>query len=156
MNRIIRMAILTTLAVAASSANADTAAEVQVSDAYVRAVPPGQPNSAAFMTLANTGSSDRQLVAARGDVARSVELHTHTMHEGMMQMRQVERIELPANSEVTLQPGGLHVMLIGLKQELEPGQEIAFELLFRDGSSLAVTVPVKKMQMKMMKPGMKH
>ena len=124
-----------------------------VVDPYVRAVPPGQQNSASFMQLTNNTAEDHALVAAESDVSEVVELHTHTMVNGMMRMRQVEKIDLPAGETVSLQPGGLHVMLIGLKQDLMPDSDVAITLIFDDGSKREITAPVRKLQMKMMKKG---
>jgi copper(I)-binding protein len=124
---------------------------ITITDPYVRAVPPGQPNSASFMTVTNAGGSDRALVGGSSPAAKVVELHTHTMEGGMMRMRQVEKIDLPAGKDVSLKPGGLHVMLIGLKQNLTPGENVPITLKFADGSELMVDAPVRKLQMKMKK-----
>lgn len=129
---------------------------VSVADAYVRAVPPGQPNSASFMTVKNTGSADHALVGGSSPAAEVVELHTHTMEDGMMRMRQVEKIDLPAGESVSLKPGGLHVMLIGLKQKLMPGEDVSLTLQFEDGSEVTVDAPIRKLQMKMKKMKMDH
>ena len=142
-----------------TSVQAETAASsVTVSDAYARAVPPGQPNSASFMTLHNNSAADHALLGAGSAAAEAVELHTHSMKDGMMQMRRVEKIDIPAGAETRLQPGGLHVMLIGLKQPLHPGEAVSLSLQFDDGSTLDVSAPVRKLQMKMMKHDgmMKH
>ena len=147
------------LGVAWGSVHAETAAaSVTVSEAYARAVPPGQPNSASFMLLKNASNMDHALVGAQSDAAETVELHTHSMKDGMMQMRRVARIEIPAGGETRLQPGGLHVMLIGLKGDLQPGEDVALRLQFEDGSTLEVAAPVRKLQMRMMKhdADMKH
>ena len=89
------------------------------------------------------------VVAAQSSVSRVTELHTHTMSEGMMKMRQVEKIEIPANGTTKLEPGGLHVMLIGLTQDLKPGDELSLTLTFEDGSSSRILVPVRMLQMMM-------
>ena len=128
---------------------AEAAGDVRIEDAYVRAVPPGQPNSAAFMKVENNGTGEHALVGGSSPAAEVVELHTHTMEGGMMRMRQVERIELPSGESVSLQPGGLHVMLIGLKQKLVPEETIPLTLHFEDGSEVTKDVPVHKLQMKM-------
>ncbi|MES9844346.1 MAG: copper chaperone PCu(A)C [Candidatus Sedimenticola sp. PURPLELP] len=142
---------------ACATVMADTAADsVAVSDAYARAVPPGQPNSASFMTIVNNSGKDHALVSAESPVSKVVELHTHTMDEGMMKMRRVEKIDLPAGQTVTLKPGGLHVMLIGLHQDLKPGENVDVTLIFEDGSKTQLQAPIKKLQMKMMKKDMKH
>jgi copper(I)-binding protein len=90
------------------------AAEITINDPYARAVPPGQPNSAVFLSLTNSSAQDRALVGAESPAAGVTELHTHVNEDGMMRMRRIDRIELPAGETVTLKPGGLHVMLIGL------------------------------------------
>ena len=136
--------------------SAGAADHVTVSEAYVRAVPPGLPNSASFMLLQNSADSDLVLKGAESPAAKMVELHTHTMKGGMMRMRQVDKIDLPAGESVALQPGGLHVMMIGLQQALVPGEQIDLALVFDDGSKLAIKVPVVKLQMKMKKGGMNH
>lgn len=129
---------------------AETAADaVSVADPYVRAVPPGQPNSAAFMQLSNQSDADHILVGAESAVAKTVELHTHVMEEGMMKMRRIEKIDLPAGQEVALQPGGLHIMLIGLNQELTPDTQVALTLVFEDGSKSEIQAPVRMLQMQM-------
>ncbi|MEN8177532.1 MAG: copper chaperone PCu(A)C [Pseudomonadota bacterium] len=143
---IMALAMLTLSGVALAQQVADM---VEVKDPYVRAVPPGQPNSASFMALSNSDAQGHALVAAESPVSKVVELHTHTMVDGMMRMRQVEKIELPAGEQVALQPGGLHVMLIGLQQKLTPGEEIPMTLIFEDGSKQQITAPVRKLQMHM-------
>ncbi len=130
---------------------AETAAEaVTVEAPYVRAVPPGQRNSAAFMRLNNGGDQAHALVSARSPVAEAVELHTHSMRDGMMSMRPVERVDLPARDLVSLQPGGLHVMLIGLQERLELGQEVPLTLVFEDGSERQLGAPVQKINVEAM------
>lgn len=130
--------------------------DVTVENLYVRAVPPKQPNSAAFMTFHNNGGTDHAVVGGSSSVSEVVELHTHTMEDGMMKMRQIPRIDLPANQGVELKPGGLHVMLIGLKEQTKPGQKVDLTLEFADGSTMQLTAPVKKVSMGMnMKGGMK-
>ncbi len=126
------------------AALAGAAEEVQVLDPYVRAMPPGQSVSAAFLGLSNTGKKDHALVAAETSVAMMVELHEHTMAEGMMQMRKVEKIDLPAGATVELKPGGLHIMLINLKSQLKPGDEVEIILIYGDGSKATVQAPVRK------------
>jgi periplasmic copper chaperone A len=137
------------LGLSANLLAAGVADSVQVGDPYVRGVPPGQPNSAAFMTLTNTGGTDQALVAAESAASKVVELHTHIMEEGMMKMRKVEKIDLPAGQPVSLQPGGLHIMLIGLQQELVPDQPVTLHLVFDDGSKQEIQAPVRKLPMKM-------
>ncbi len=130
-----RIAVLTLGLLCSAVIVAGTAAEaVTVSDPYVRAMPPGQPTSLAFMGLTNNSDRDIALTNAEGTVAKTLELHTHTMQDGMLQMRKVEKIDLPAKQTVMLETGGLHVMLIGLNHDLKPGDSISLTLVFNDGS----------------------
>lgn len=119
------------------------AGAIEVTDAYVRAVPPGAPNSAAFLALSNGSGEPRALVSAESPASEAVELHTHTMDGGMMRMRRVDRIEVPAGGRVALEPGGLHLMLIGLKRPLAPGDQVALTLIFDDGSRSELAAPVR-------------
>lgn len=136
-----------TLAVGAAHAHGmegKAADEVMVEDAYARAVAPMQKNSAVFMKLMNHGKMEHAVVRATGDVAASVELHTHTNDGGVMRMRPIDKITVPAGGHTLLQPGGLHVMLIGLKQGLEEGGMVHITLEFEDGSTKMVMAPVKQ------------
>jgi periplasmic copper chaperone A len=119
---------------------------IRVSEAYARAVPPGQNNSAAYLTLSNGSGQPRALVAATSPAAESVELHTHTEEGGMMRMRRLERIEIPAGETLSLEPGGLHLMLIGLKEDLQPGGAVDLTLTFDDGAQTQVRAPVRKVE----------
>ncbi len=128
---------------APAKAAAPMAEHVVVTAARARAMPPGTPNSGAFMTFHNSGASEGRLVRAEADVSESVELHTHGMDGGMMRMRQIPEIVLPPGEDVVLRPGGLHVMLIGLIGSLEEGRSFPLTLVFSDGSTKVVEVPVK-------------
>jgi copper(I)-binding protein len=143
--RLLAAALLTTLSIAAQ------AADVSIGDPYARAVPPGQPNSAVFMSLENLSDRDQALVAAESPVSEIVELHTHVEEGGMMRMRRIDKIDIPTGETVTLQPGGLHVMLIGLKQPLDAGDTVDLTLVFEDGSRSTVQAPVRRIEMQHMK-----
>jgi copper(I)-binding protein len=124
---------------------------VAVDGAYVRAVPPGVSNSAAFMTLNNADAVEHQLVGARSSAAEVVELHTHINDNGVMRMRRVDSIAIPAGGITQLQPGGLHVMLIGLKTTLKPDTEVDLTLVYEDGSETSRQAPVQRVMAPVMK-----
>lgn len=132
----------TLLAVLSLGTSVAFAADVSIEQPFARATPPGQPNSAAFMQLSNKGEATA-LVAAHSSVANVVELHTHIHDEGVMRMRKIEQIELPAGATTLLEPGGLHVMLIDLKQPLQDGSRIDLTLEYADGSMQQIEVPVR-------------
>ncbi len=99
--------------------------------------------SAAYMVIANSGSADA-IVKAESDVAKTVELHNVVMENNVMQMRPVDAIEVPANGQVELKPGGFHVMLIGLTRDLNEGDEVVIKLITRSGKTIEVKAPVRK------------
>ncbi len=129
---------------------------MSIIDPYVRAMPPGQKVTGAFLSIKNDSDSDRSLLRAESDVAKNVELHEHVHKDGMMQMREVEKINIAKGSTTALKPGGLHIMLIGLTRELKLGDIVDIKLIFDDGSEQIAKAPVKKILagMGMMKKGM--
>lgn len=130
---------------------------IMIDDAYVRAVPPGQMNTGVFMTIMNHSDHARTIVGAESDASKIVELHTHVNEGGMMKMRQIPTIEVPANGHAVLKPGGLHVMLIGLKQSIEVDKPVAVTLVFKNGERKTIQAPGRKLKMKMMHhKGMEH
>lgn len=115
-----------------------------IEQAQVRAVPPGAEASAAFMVLHNPGEAEVRLVDAHSPVATVLELHNHVDVDGVMQMRRIPEIAIPAGGSATLAPGGLHLMLIGLTQPLVEGEPVAIELVFEDGRRQALEAPVTR------------
>lgn len=119
------------------------AQKISVSNPYAREVPPNAMASASFMMLKNSSDKDIYLIEADSTVAKTVQLHTHVNDNGVMRMRQVPNIKIPAHGMTKLQPGGYHIMLIGLKQPLVSGHQIQVTLTFKDGSHKIVEMPVK-------------
>lgn len=132
---------------------ADAATEIEIHNPYARATPPGMTNSAIFLTLKNSGDSSYSITSASADVSEIVELHEHVKKEGMMQMRQIPEITVAAGGVTVLKPGGLHIMLIKLKQALTPGTEVSLMLKFSDNSTASIKAPVRKLQMMMKAKG---
>lgn len=128
---------------------------MSIDEPYVREVPPGQQISASFMTLKNDTDAEIALIKASSDVAKTVELHEHVHEGGMMKMRQVPKITVPAKGSTVLKPGGYHIMLIGLQRKIKAGDKIELALEFDNGTKETVTATVKKIMMGMMKGKMK-
>ncbi|TEW55695.1 copper chaperone PCu(A)C [Psychromonas sp. RZ22] len=123
------------------------AAGLQVSDQYVRATPPHAKNSAAFFTIKNDTDKSVKLIKAESDIADRVELHNHVKEDGMMKMRQVDAVVVEANASNSLQPGGYHVMFLGLKKALSEGEIVKIALSFDNGDKVTIDAPVKKINM---------
>jgi hypothetical protein len=117
------------------------AADVSVSDATIREVPPGQEVTALFMKVSNSGPVTA-LVAVKSSIAKAIELHNNVEEKGQLAMRPVEKVEIPANGSIELKPGGLHVMLIGLKRAIKDGESIPLTLEFADGSEKKIEARV--------------
>jgi copper(I)-binding protein len=122
---------------------ATTAEGIEILDPYVPLLPPGVRIGAAYLRIRNVSERDMALVAAFSPVADAVELHTHIDDKGVMRMRQVREIVVPAGSEVALKPGGYHVMLIGLPSPLLAGDKVVITLSFADGSGKTVEAIVR-------------
>lgn len=119
---------------------------IAVEDARVRAVPPGAATTAAFMTLTNAGEADRALVGGASPLAGHLELHNHVMADGVMQMRRVEAIPLPAGERVHLAPGGWHLMMFELAATPAEGERVELTLTLDNGETLTVEAPVRRVQ----------
>ena len=115
---------------------------VQIKEAWARATPGGTQTGAAYVTF-QSPTGDR-LTGASTPVAKMAELHSMTMDNGVMKMRQVDGIDLPAGQAVTLKPNGYHIMLMDLAQPLKEGQTFPLTLSFAKAGSENVTVTVEK------------
>ncbi|WP_082671997.1 copper chaperone PCu(A)C [Thiomicrospira sp. XS5] len=131
-------ALIISLGLNAQAWAASVADSIKIENPYVRMVPPGAPATAAFMVIDNTGSKDHALVSAKAYINKVTELHTHIHDNGVMRMRQVPKIDLPAGQKTALQPGGLHIMLINLTEPVKEGQHIKIDLTFDDGSTKTI------------------
>lgn len=133
-----------TAALWAGAALAQTAAPVAVDGAWARASVPGQKATGAFMRL--TAREATRLVRVDSPAAGVAEVHEMKMEEGVMKMRGVSGLDLPAGQAVELKPGGYHVMLMDLKAPLPKGGHVPLTLVFRDAkgteSQLQLDVPV--------------
>jgi len=116
------------------------AGEVTASDAWARATAPGQENGSVGLVI--TCQKDARLIAVTTPASTSAEIHTMLMDNGVMKMRQLEFLPLPAKQPVTLGPGSDHLMLFGLKNPLKEGDNIHLTLTvqFADKSTEKVSV----------------
>ena len=120
-------------------------AQVTVKDAWVRTTVPQQKATGAFMQLQSV--QDAKLVSAQSPVAGVVEVHEMAMDGGVMRMRAVPSLALPAGKAVDLKPGGYHVMLMDLKGQVKDGDTVPVTLVVegKDGKrqSLELKVPAR-------------
>ena len=109
---------------------------------WARASLAGVRNGIVYGQLADEGSATVELVSASTPVADHVEFHEHSMNAGVMTMRALDGIKVEPGQVVTLQPGGIHMMLIELKRPLAAGQSFPLTLRLADGNSMTVAVSV--------------
>ncbi len=136
-----RFALVTILAACTLPALAETT----IAEAWVRATVPQQKATGAFMQL--TSDVDARLVSASSPVAGVVEIHEMSMQGNVMKMSRMPALELPAGKTVELKPGGYHVMLMGLKQQVKEGDSVPLTLVIegKDGSrqTLELAAPAR-------------
>ncbi|MGS4885170.1 MULTISPECIES: copper chaperone PCu(A)C [unclassified Roseibium] len=131
-----------------------SAGSLELSNAWTRATPPKAKAGGGFIEIVNTGTEADRLVAASSDVSKKVELHEMAVTDGVMKMREMENgIEIPAGETVSLKPGGLHIMFMGLNQSFEEGTSVPVVLTFEKAGDVAVELPVAKMGAKAMDHG---
>jgi len=127
--------------------NTANAAELTITKATIRLVPPVAETTAAYATLSNPGNQTITItnITAEG-IAASASMHDMTMHNGMMHMAPLPSLSIPAGQTITLQSGGKHLMLEGLKHPLKPGESIQLVLTLSDSSQQTFTATVKDMR----------
>ena len=121
------------------------AQSVEVKDAWIRGTVPAQKATGAFMDI--TAKNNARLISVESKIAASTEIHNMTMNNGVMKMFPVDGVDVPAGKTVKLAPGGYHVMVIGLKEQIKPGDRVPlklnFELADKKRESLELSVEVR-------------
>lgn len=126
------------------------AGDIMIMNPMIRATPPAAPAAGGFVTLHNMGDTDDTLISASisADVAGKVELHTMEMDGDIMRMFEVEGgIPVPAGEMVQLMPGGLHIMLMGLKEGLAEGANHEVTLVFENSGEVTLPFSVLPLEM---------
>lgn len=143
--------VLITAALAACGARpaadppaAISAAGVQIRDAWAAPTPNGVDVSAGYLTIENTGSAPDSLLSAASPRAARVEIHEMVMNGAEMQMRPVEGLALPVQSEIALAPGGRHLMFFGVTQPFQDGEQIPVRLTFEHAGAVDVSLTVRR------------
>jgi hypothetical protein len=116
---------------------------LKISDAHARPTVAMQPAGGAYVTIENRGKDPDTLISASAPVAASTQIHTMSMDGNVMRMREVGKLALPPHSQVTMKPGdGYHLMLVGLKQPLKPGERFPLTLIFENAGRIELMVNV--------------
>lgn len=138
--RFLRIALTAVLLLGAC----DAATGITAEDAWARPAAAGG-NGAVYFLLQNHSAGADELIGITSDIADAVEMHQSKMEGDVMQMQQVTSLPVKGKQSVAFAPGGLHVMLVGLKQELKPGDTFQITLQFREQDDVALSVTVQEM-----------
>ena len=141
MKRYLALLFLSFLVLAGCASNPTL--PVQVKNAWARPALNGQ-TSAVYFLIINPKVLSEQLLGASTSVAAFTEMHkSEHSADGVMSMQPQSSIEIPAKGQVAFEPGGLHVMLTDLKQDLKPGDTLELLLRFRNSGEITVQVPIQ-------------
>ncbi|MCB1541422.1 MAG: copper chaperone PCu(A)C [Rhodoblastus sp.] len=121
------------------------AGDISLEHPWSRAAPKGAPVGAGYVTLKNGGAAADKLISATADVAGRVEIHEMTMDNGVMKMRPVNGLEIPAGKSVELKPGGYHIMFMQLKKPLVAGETVKSVLTFEKAGAVPVEFKIEAM-----------
>jgi copper(I)-binding protein len=130
--------------VAAVGACSSSAATPTIAQAWARPAPAGG-NTAAYFTITAASSQADALLSASSPAADMVQVHeVSTDASGMTGMHPIDRLDVPAGTSVTLNPGGFHVMMMGVKSELAVGETIELDLMFEHAGKVVVQAEIKQ------------
>jgi copper(I)-binding protein len=121
---------------------AGSSSGLAVTDAWARATPPGAPVAAVYLVIDNAGGKADRLLSVSSDRAERSEVHT-IVHDGdLVKMRRADPLPIGAGERVVFEPGGTHVMLMGLKSPLLEGESLALVMNFDIAGTRHVEVRV--------------
>lgn len=134
--------ILGLLLVLVLSACSTTPGDIEVHNAWVRPTLQGE-NAAVYLTLHNHTDADADLLSVSSEVADMIDIHQTTMENDVMQMSMLTSLPIAAGEEINFAPGGLHIMLVNVKQELVLGEHMGLVLHFKDHADIIVKVHIE-------------
>lgn len=149
-----KLILLTVLAMMLVSCSSPAQNSITVQDAWARATSMdmqmdqnhdamGGKTSAIYLVIVNQTNQEDRLIAAKASAAETVEIHETRMENDIMKMQKVDGVAIPANGKVELKPGGYHIMLINLKQDLKAGEKIPFTLIFEKNGEINLEAEVR-------------
>jgi copper(I)-binding protein len=115
-----------------------------VSDAWVRAVPPGAGMTAGYLTVHNPTDQEIQVITVESDDFGSVELHATVTEDGVARMRREEAVAVPPGGSVAFEPGGRHLMMFEPARPLAEGDVVDLTVILSDGTRLVTQAPVAR------------
>jgi len=126
----------------AVTAPASAEAELQVSEPWVREAPPTSRVLAAYLTLVNTSDNTITVTAISSPDFENAEIHRTVIEDGIARMLPVKQLEVPANGQLALEPGGHHLMLFEPRQPLTEGETVTLVIQRNNGEQITTSAPV--------------
>lgn len=117
---------------------------LQVTDAWIKNLPPSLPMRAGYMQLINPDATEASIVSVSSDAFKKVEIHKTINNDGMMSMHLVKNLLLKPNRMVTLKPGGMHLMLMQPTRVLEIGDAVKVRLRFDNDTTQTILMTIKQ------------
>ncbi|WP_052951889.1 copper chaperone PCu(A)C [Devosia soli] len=122
-----------------SGCDAVTVGDLEISGPFTRATLPNAPVGGGFLTIKNTGTEDDRLISATSTIAKDTQIHEMAMEGDVMKMRQlVDGLAIPAGETVTLEPGGNHIMFMGLNGPIKEGEKVSVTLTFEKAGEVTL------------------
>ena len=117
---------------------------ISIEQPWARATPTGARTGAAYLTIINHGSTADRLIGASTPLAEKVQFHQESDDNGVMRMRELSAVEIGPGASVTFKPGAMHIMVVGLKQQLKEGQTFSLDLQFDKAGKIDLQIPIAK------------
>jgi copper(I)-binding protein len=127
-----------------ANAHSHEAGHLVIGHPWSRPAPAGRPIAAAYLSITNNGAVPDALVSASSPLAASVQMHQTTLSEGMARMRPLQEVEIAPGKTVKIEPGGIHLMLVGLTGPLAAGTTVPLTLQFRVAGSVTVALNIEE------------
>ena len=125
-----------------AASKTDQQSMLSIEQAYIRATIPGTSISSSYMEIENKSDNVITLERITSDASPRIEIHQHTMINGMMRMSKLNTLDIKSQERVKLQPSGLHLMLFDIKKPLKAQQKVELTLHFSNKESVVMTIPV--------------
>jgi copper(I)-binding protein len=132
------------VASAAGEASPNARATLEIREPWLRPSPPGVPVGAGYLTIINRGTAADELLGVATPRASMVQIHETRMEQGVMRMRELERLTIGAGVQIALAPGGAHLMLMGLNEPLRVGEKVPLTLRFARSGEKTVIFEVRE------------
>tara|TARA_B100001123_G_C15138207_1_gene958335 strand:- start:603 stop:1025 length:423 start_codon:yes stop_codon:yes gene_type:complete len=118
--------------------------DLVLSKTWVKASPRNARAGAGYLSIENLGSTDDSLIKVSSPIAGMSMIHDTVIEDGVAKMKHLDRFVIPAGKLAELKPGGLHIMLMGLKTQLNAGSKVTLTLKFLRAGSITVDFPIMK------------